>query len=325
MFDGQRVLVTGGTGMIGRQLVAMLVERGANVRVVSREEPDETFPKVEFVNADLTKADACRDACAGMDYVFHLVGVKGSPAMTKAKPASFFVPVLLFNTHMMEAARQAKVKWYLYTSTVGVYQPAEILREDDVWKTLPSPNDWFSGWAKRMGELQAEAYRFEYGWDTFSIVRPANVYGPYDNFDLETGMVIPSLIRRAVDGENPLRVWGDGTPIRDFIHTKDVARGILFAVENQVREPLNLGSGTGTEIRRVVEIIRQNLENPPAVVWDPTKPSGDRKRILDMSRAELHGFRPEIDLEQGIAETMRWYRANRTKAGHRYDVFQGKS
>ena len=321
MFTGQRVLVTGGTGMIGRQLVELLLQRGAEVRVAAREDPDQAPPRVDFVRCDLTQAEACREVCAGMDYVFHLVGVKGSPAMTKSRPASFFVPLLLFNTNMMEAARLARVKWYLFTSTVGVYHPAEVLHEDDVWKTMPSPNDWYSGWAKRMGELQPEAYRIEYGWDTFSIVRPANVYGPYDNFDLETGMVIPSLIRRAVDGENPLCVWGDGTAVRDFIHARDVARGMVFAVENRITEPLNLGSGQGISVGRLVEIILQNLERRPEVLWDPTKPTGDRCRVLDMSRATRYGFQLDVPIEEGIPQVMKWYRANRDVADRRYSVF----
>ena len=321
MFASKNVLVTGGTGMIGRALVQMLLERGATVRVVSRDEADRCPPGAEFMQLDLTDPEACRTAVRGMDIVFHLVGVKGSPAMTKSRPASFFVPVLLFNTNMMEAARRADVEWYLYTSTVGVYHPAEILKEDDVWRTLPSPNDWFSGWAKRMGELQAEAYKIEYGWDRTSIVRPANVYGPYDNFDLDTGMVIPSLIRRAVDGENPLRVWGDGTSVRDFIHCDDVARGMIYTMEQRITEPLNLGMGVGRSVRDLVGIISQHLAKPPEVVWDTTKPSGDRMRILDMTRAKQHGFEPQITLEQGVPEVMEWYRTHRDEVAQRYSVF----
>ena len=165
-----------------------------------------------------------------MDIVFNLAGVKGSPAMANERPASFLVPTITFSYNMMEAARREGVERYLYTSSIGVYAPAEYFREDDVWKTFPSPHDRFAGWAKRMGELQAEAYKIEYGWDKISIVRPANVYGPYDNFDPANAMVIPSLIYRALDGEAPLTVWGDGTPIRDFIHARDVARGMMLMV-----------------------------------------------------------------------------------------------
>ena len=196
-FKNQSVLVTGGTGMIGRQLVDLLVERGAKVYVVSLDPPRGLPEGVMYKLADLTDFSACQEVCEGMDYVFNLVGVKGSPKMCKEQPADFMVPMLQFNTNMMEAARRAGVKWYLYTSSVGVYHPAEVFKEDDVWSTFPSDNDRFAGWAKRIGELQAEAYSIQYGWDCVSIVRPANVYGPYDNFDPENAMVIPSLIRKA--------------------------------------------------------------------------------------------------------------------------------
>jgi GDP-L-fucose synthase len=222
---------------------------------------------------------------------------------------------------MMEAARQCRVKKYLYTSSIGVYSPAEIFYEDDVWRTFPSENDRFAGWAKRIGELQAEAYMIEYGWHDITIVRPANVYGPYDNFDPQNAMVIPTLIKRALDGENPLIVWGDGTSIRDFIHAKDVARGMLLVMERGVEHPVNLGSGIGVSIKEIVEIIISNLEIKPDVIWDTSKPSGDKKRIMDISRAKALGFYPTISLKEGIAEVMEWYVKNRDYINKRYNVF----
>jgi GDP-L-fucose synthase len=227
MFKGKKILVTGGTGLIGRPLVEMLLEKGAQVRVVSLDDPSRANPGAEFLRLDLTNMDNAMQAADGMDYVFQLAGIKGSPAMTAKKPASFFYPTISFNTNMMEASRRCGVKKYLFTSSIGVYSPAETFHEDDVWKTFPSPNDRFAGWAKRMGELQAEAYQIEYGWEDVYIVRPANIYGPYDNFDPANAMVIPSLVRRALDGENPFVVWGDGSTIRDFLHARDCARGML--------------------------------------------------------------------------------------------------
>ncbi|MBI4430176.1 MAG: NAD-dependent epimerase/dehydratase family protein [Candidatus Omnitrophica bacterium] len=321
-FHGKKILVTGGTGLIGRPLVEMLIDKGARVRIASLDDPSRAHAKAEFKQANLMKLENCLDACEGIDFVFHLAGIKGSPAMTAKKPASFFVPTITFNTNMMEAARVRGVKRYLFTSTIGVYAPAEIFKEDDVWKTLPSENDRFAGWAKRMGELQAEAYAIEYGWKDIAIVRPANVYGPYDNFDPENAMVIPSLIRRAFDGEDPLTVWGDGSAIRDFIHAKDVAQGMLLVMEKLPGKPVNLGSGNGATIRNIVEIIVRNLDKKPDVIWDTAKPSGDKLRLMDMARAHALGFQPQISIEEGIRETMEWYKKNKDAVHKRYNVFK---
>ena len=217
--------------MIGRELVALLISLGAKVKIASLDDPSSAHPQAEFIRTDLTNFEECRKVCEGADFVFHLAGIKGSPQMMKERPASYFVPSLLFTTNMMEAARRAKAERFLFTSSVGVYGPAEIFHEDDAWKTLPSPNDLFGGWHKRTGELQARAYAIEYKWDKISIVRPANVYGSFDNFDPKNAMVIPSLIARALSGENPFVVWGDGMQIRDFIHARDVAHGMAIALE----------------------------------------------------------------------------------------------
>lgn len=322
MFKGKKVLVTGGTGLIGRPLVEMLIKEGSKVTIASLDDPSRAHPEAEFHRVNLMEFSNCLKVCEGIDYVFQLAGIKGSPAMTAKKPASFFVPTITFNTNMMEAARQCGVEKYLFTSSIGVYAPAEVFYEDDVWKTFPSENDRFAGWAKRMGELQAEAYRIEYGWNDIYIVRPANVYGPYDNFDPENAMVIPSLIKRALDGENPLVVWGDGTPIRDFIHAKDVARGMMLVMEKGITQPVNLGSGNGVSISEIVEIIVNNMEKKPEVVWDISKPSGDKKRLMDISRAKSIGFSPAISIEEGIKEVMDWYKKNRDVVGRRYNVFK---
>ena len=220
MFKNKKVLVTGGHGMIGRELVEILLDQGASVTVADISENTHLIG-VEYKQVDLRFFDQCKSICIGQDYIFNLVGIKGSPKMCAEQPADFMVPMLQFNTNMMEAAMQEGVEWYLYTSSVGVYQPAEVLKEDDVWKTFPSPNDRFAGWAKRIGELQAEAYAIQYGKNNISIVRPANVYGKNDNFDPKNAMVIPSLIRKASE-QDVLEVWGDGSSIRDFIHAKDL-------------------------------------------------------------------------------------------------------
>jgi GDP-L-fucose synthase len=321
-YHNKKVLVTGGTGLIGKPLVEMLLAQGAIVSIASLDDASRAPAGVQFKKCDLRELSNCLAVCEGQEIVFQLAGVKGSPAMTAKQPASFFVPTISFSINMMEAARRCQVERFLFTSSVGVYAPAEVFHEDDVWKTFPSPNDRFAGWAKRMGELQAEAYRIEYGWDKISIVRPANVYGAFDNFDPKNAMVIPSLIKRAFDGENPLTVWGDGSPIRDFIHARDVARGMMLAVEKGINEPINLGSGTNTTIKQVAEIIAAHApQGPVELVWDKSKPAGDAKRLMNMTRANHYGFKPEIGIEQGIVETMQWYAKHQDEVHKRYNAF----
>ena len=319
MFKNQKVLVTGGAGMIGRELVSLLLQRGADVYVADLKQPEDLKEKVTFVKVDLREYSSCLEICKGMDYVFNLVGIKCSPRVCIEEPAKIMGPMMQFNTNMLEAAMHHNVKWYLYTSTVGVYQPAEVLREDDVWTTQPSKNDWFCDWAKRMGELQCQAYQKQYGEGKCSIVRPANVYGPHDNFDLDSAMVIPSLIRKAFSNDT-LQVWGDGSSIRDFIHARDVARGMIFAVENKITEPLNLGSGDEISIKRIAEAVAS--EAGVEIEWDNSKPTGDHRRVFDMERAKSHGFYPQISIEEGVKETIEWYLENKSMADSGKDVFK---
>jgi len=320
-YENKKVLVTGGTGLIGRPLVDLLIQRGAKVTVVSLDFPKNLPSNIDFRRVDLREFSHCLDICKGKDIVFQLAGVKGSPAMTKFKPASFFVPTMQFSINMMEAARQCDVERYLFTSSVGVYSPADEFFEDDVWKTFPSENDKFAGWAKRMGELQAQAYEIQFGWKNISIVRPANVYGPYDNFDPKNAMVIPSLIKRVVEGENPLNVWGDGTAIRDFIFSRDVARGMMHAIENNINIPINLGSGNGVSIREITETLVKCFNQKIEIFWDTSKPNGDSKRIMNTSRARDLGFIPETSLEDGISQTIKWYLENINSENSRYNAF----
>jgi GDP-L-fucose synthase len=317
MFKNQKVLVTGGAGMIGRQLVNLLLEKGADVTVADINEPTGLPEEIKFVKANLLYFDQCQSICQGQDYVFNLVGIKCSPKVTLEQPADIMGPMMQFNTNMLEAAMKANVKWYLYTSTVGVYTPAEIFYEDDVWNGSPSPNDWYGGWAKRMGELQCEAYEKQYGEGKCSIVRPANVYGPYDNFDLKNAMVVPSLIRKAYEND-VLEVWGDGSPIRDFIHAKDVARGMMFAVENKITKPINLGSGNEVTIGQVAEFVAKYFNKP--IQFSPEKPSGDAKRLFSMERANSYGFYPEISIEEGLEDAIKWFILNKDLVDKRVNV-----
>tara|TARA_B100000902_G_scaffold328827_1_gene325063 strand:- start:301 stop:1209 length:909 start_codon:yes stop_codon:yes gene_type:complete len=295
--NDKNILVTGANGMIGKELI----------RILKEEYKPRHITDADLPLHDLRNRNDCELLCDGQDVVFHLAGIKGSPQRCMEAPASFSVPMIQFNANMVEAAHNANVDWFLYTSSVGVYHPAEVFLEDDVWSTFPSENDWYAGWAKRIGEMNVEAYMKEYDWNKCSIVRPANVYGPNDNFG-KWSMVIPSLIKKAMEND-VLSVWGDGSPIRDLIYAEDVARGMIHMVKNEVKEPVNLGSGTGVTIKEVAEIIANYFSID--IEWDIEKPMGDMKRLMSTNRAENHGFAPNVSLENGIIKTIQWYKENK--------------
>ena len=179
-FEGHNVLITGGTGMIGREIAIKLAAAGAHVRVVSLDRVNIT-ENIEHVFGDLTDFSFCKEQVQGMDFVFHVAGIKGSVKVTKEKPASFFVPLLMFNTNILEACRINRVKKVVFTSSIGAYGSSEIFVENQDENIVTQPMDEYPGWAKRMAEMQIRAYYEEYGLDNFAIVRPCNVYGPGDN------------------------------------------------------------------------------------------------------------------------------------------------
>jgi GDP-L-fucose synthase len=320
--NGKKVLVTGGTGLIGQQLIKLLKQEGAHIRIVSLDNNSLVPSDVEFMQLDLMNFDNCKKACENVDVVFNLIGIKTSPKIIKEKPANIFVSYLRFNTNIIEAARQSNVQWFLYVSTIGVYSPTDVMSEDELWNGFPSKHDWYGGWAKRVGEMQLETYKIQYGLNNYSIIRPANVYGPYDDFS-ETSMVIPSLIKRIYNKENPYIVWGDGSSIRDFIYSEDVARAMIFAVTNEINEPLNVGSGEGISIKDLVNTVIDIADYKPEIVWDTTKPSGDKQRILNTKKLNDYGFNPQINLKEGLTRTLKWYTNNgSTIENKRYNVFK---
>jgi GDP-L-fucose synthase len=304
-FEGKKCTITGGTGLIGRQVAEILSKAGAQVDVVSLDWVDLGLSNVEVYRADLRSFEECLDLIGGSDFVFHLCGVKGSLDVTLSKPASFFVPILQFNTNVLEACRVKKVQKVVYTSSVGAYESAEVFVEGDI--TQGPPMDKFGGWAKRVAELQIQAYKIQYGLKNFTVVRPANIFGIGDNFDPENAMVIPSLMRRIYSGENPLKIWGDGSAIRDFAYSKDVAEGIILALYYQPDILyLNLGSGVGITIRQLVETLQEVV--PFNYEFDTTKPSGFPKRVMNIDKArELIGYNPTTSLKEGLTETWNWF------------------
>ena len=317
IFKGKKVLVAGGSGMIGIELVKRLLASGAIVKIVSLESKqfviDVLGKKVKFTKTNLTDLENCLKATRDCDFAFNLIGIKGSIGIDEKKVASYFVPMLRFQTNLMDAAFKNKVKRFLFVSSICAYPQSNIAKEEDtVWDGMPKQNDRIPGIAKRVGELQGETYLKEYGWDAVRIVRPANVYGPYDDFNPQTAQVIPALIARVMNGENPLKVWGDGSAKRDFIYVEDVAEGILSAmVKAPPCFPINLGSGQAVSVKSLVKIITSYSPLKPKVLWDTSKPSGDSLRLLSINRAKKYlKFKPKYSLEAGIKKTMDWYLAN---------------
>ncbi len=305
-FRGKKCVVTGGTGLIGREVVMLLVKLGASVKVISLDDIN-LGAQVEHVKGDLTDFRFCIDEFGSTDFVLHLAGIKGSIDVTKSKPASFLVPLLMFNTNVLEAARRSGVKRLVYTSSIGAYASAEKFSETE--NRDGPPMDMYPGWAKRMAELQRAAYGEQYGL-YLSIVRPCNVYGPGDNFDPNNAMVIPTLMMRIHRGENPVKVWGDGSAIRDFAFSRDVAMGTIQALYYGTRgDFVNLGSGVGYTVLELVETLKEFIDFE--YEFDVTKPSGFPRRVMDISRArEWVHYDPKTSLRQGLEETWNWFKNN---------------
>jgi len=283
-------LVIGASGMVGTALM----------RVLSDSKVYNVIRGVD-IETDMTIKENAK-IIASYDHIYHLAGIKGSPLRAKERPADY-LPMLQFDTNVIQAVGKYKPEWFLYTSTIGVYPPMEEYRENSVWHKVPSENDRVPAYIKRMGELSCYSIRATYGYDNISIVRPANIYGPHDNFGDES-TVIASLIKKGYH-DDEINVWGDGSPIRDFIYCEDVARGMLHMVQNKIHDTVNLGSGVGVTIKDTAETISTYLDRD--IVWDISKPMGDMKRIMSTKLLESYGFELKYDLKTGIEKTIDWY------------------
>ena len=324
----KNILVAGGTGMVGQMLVPKLIQMGANVYISSLDHKSLCPKGVKgFYNKDLIYLENCLKVTKNKDIVFNLLGTTGSPKINQTRPASFMMSNLYCAVNMLMASQMNNVKNYLYTSTYGVYGKKGKMREDMVWKTFPSEHDKYAGWAKRMGELQAEAYNKEFNSMHISVVRPANIYGPHLNFNPTNSMVVASLIRRLIEKENPFIVWGDGSAIRDFVYSEDVANAMIKILQKRIKFPLNIGSGEGTSIKNLVKniLLTKYITKKPKVVFDRSKPSGDKKRVLDMKLAKKNGISCDTTLLIGLDKTIEWYlKSSKKITKKKYNYFLDK-
>jgi len=315
MYNNKTVLVTGGTGMLGSHLIELLLNEKANVRTIihKRNLPEELKNKnLEIFEGDLTSKKFSKEVVKDVDYVFHLAAFTGGLGRTSSHPASTLTPNLIMDGNVLDSAKEENVSRFLYASCACIYpNSTKDLEEEDAWKGDPPQAHASYSWAKRMGELQALSYHKEYGMK-IAIVRPSNSYGPRDNFDPESAHVIGALIIKATKNMNPFVIWGDGSPVREFIYAKDAAEGMLKTMETYCEaDPINLSSGEyvtiGELAKKIIEIFKQN----PKIIFDSTKPSGQKRRVLTGKKAEKTiGFSAKTSLDEGLKKAIKWYLHN---------------
>jgi GDP-L-fucose synthase len=316
-YQGKRVLVTGGTGFVGTHFVEELLRLGAQVRVpVHRRPLVVADPRIETVQADLTQLEDCRRAMRGVQYVFHAAGAVSAAAVTANNPMSAITQNLVLTAHCLEGAWLEGVeRFQVFGSSTGYPAADHPIREDEMWSGPTYPAYFGYGWMRRYLERISEFVVTKSAMK-IALVRPSAVYGRHDNFDPITSHVIPALIRRAVEKQNPFVVWGSGDEVRDFLHVSDLVRGCLLMLEHHATcDPVNLGYGEAVTIRQVVEAILAAAGHEGAeLIFDTTKPSTIPFRMVDTSKARsLFGFQPQVTLADGLADTVKWYAAQAGK------------
>jgi GDP-L-fucose synthase len=305
--------VTGGAGFLGSFIVGRLVN-GRKVDPKSVRVP-------RSKDMDLTKWESCQKAVEGVDVVIHLAAKVGGIGFNKKYPATLFYDNAIMGIQLMEAARQAGVQKFVAIGTVCAYPKYTSVpfKEEDLWKGYPEETNAPYGIAKKMLLIQAQAYREQYGFNAIYLL-PVNLYGPKDNFHPEYSHVIPALIRKIFEakesGEDSITLWGTGKPTREFLYVEDAAEGIILATEKYNKSgPVNLGSGWEISIKDLAELLLELIGFDGEIRWDASKPDGQPRRRLDVSKAEKEfGFKAKVGLREGLKMTIDWYEANVLKA-----------
>jgi len=318
----KRVLVTGGAGFIGSHLVEMLVNKQAKVTVVDNLENSslknlhQVKSKIRFIKSDLRNFKEAKESCRGQEIVMNLAAKVGGIEYNRTHLGTMFRDNVLINTNVLEAAREAKVERFLVVSSACVYRRDCTIPtpEEEGFEGVPEPTNEGYGWAKRMAEVQGRLYASEFGMK-IGIARPYNCYGPRDHFDPEKSHVIPALIKRIFDGENPLVVWGNGEQSRAFLYVEDFARGLIEAIEKYpVPDPINIGTDEEIKIKDLIKLILKLSGKNPQVFFDTSKPTGQPRRNCDTRKAkEKTGFEAKVKLSKGLKKTIEWYQHEKLK------------
>jgi GDP-L-fucose synthase len=306
----KRIVVTGGAGFLGSHLIRRLEQMGCR----------NVFVPI-YPDYDLTRVDALDRLFAEHrpELVIHLAAVVGGIGANRANPGRFFYDNAIMGIQLIEAARRHGVEKTVVLGTICAYPKFTPVpfREEDLWNGYPEETNAPYGIAKKVLLVQCQAYRQQYGMNAVFLL-PVNLYGPGDNFDLESSHVIPALIRKCVaaveEGRDEIVLWGDGSPTREFLYVEDAAEGIVLATERYDKlDPVNLGSGMEISIRDLATKIAGMSGFSGRIIWDATQPNGQPRRCLDVSRAEREfGFRATTPFGVGIRKTIEWYRSRRS-------------
>ena len=308
-WTNKRVVVTGGAGFLGSFVVEQLREKGCRNIIVPRS-PD----------CDLVQMPAVRRLYeeSNPDIVIHLAARVGGIGANQSNPGRFYYDNLMMGAQLIEVGRERGLEKFVAIGTICAYPKFAPVpfKEDDLWAGYPEETNAPYGLAKKMMLVQSQAYRTQYGFNSI-VLFPVNLYGPRDNFDLETSHVVPALIRKCAEakeaGASEIILWGDGTPTREFLYVEDAAEGILLAAEQyDDSRPLNLGTGEEITIRKLASLIAEEVGYRGRITWDTTKPNGQPRRCVDVSRLkQTLGFQAKHSLREGLKKTIRWYHANR--------------
>ena len=313
-FRNKKILVAGGAGFIGSNLISKLHDFDMDlVATFHKKGPQIKKKEIKYIKADLTKPEDCRRVVKGIDYVFMCAANTSGAAVIEKTPLVLVTPNVLMNTLMLEASYNAGVKKFLFISSNAVYPPFNHpVKEKEMMKGEPFEKYYPIAWMKRFGEIMCQIYATKINDPmTTVVVRPANIYGPYDDFNLETSHVVPALVRKVVERHKPIEVWGDGKEIKDLIYVDDLAEGIILAMEkiNNFRQ-INIGTGIPVTINDVLHtLIELDGYTKAKIFYDKSKPTMIGKRFIDVALAKnLLGFSARTSLREGLSKTLEWYR-----------------